>query len=154
MEKDFAYFANKFENWARDIGFSNVNVQLGDYSEYDREKNLITIGMAAQGETIRLYKGFLEERYGIEGLGPCPQQFLSFLHELGHVATLSHFEEMELSCFEWLKEGASSYKAYWSVPDEEAANEWVVEFLLNEGNEMAVTQLWAIIEELKWAYAI
>lgn len=154
MEKDFTYFANKLENWAHGIGFNNVNVQLGDYSEYDREKCLITIGMAAQNETMRLYKGFLEERYGIEGLAPCPQQFLSFLHELGHVATLPRFEEMELLCFEWLKGGAESYRAYWSIPDEEAANEWAVEFLLNSDNEVAITQLWAIIVELGLTFVI
>ena len=154
MEKNFAYFGEKLGNWAKAQGFNNIKVQLGDYSEYNRAEGLVTVGMAAQSETMRLYKGFLEERYGIEGLGPCPQQFLSFLHELGHAATLPHFEEMELSCFEWLKEGVSSYKAYWSIPDEEAANEWVVDFLLNGDNDVAITQLWAIIEELKWAYAI
>lgn len=154
MEKDFKYFGNKLGNWARGIGFDGINVQLGDYSEYDREKRLITLGMAAQSETMRLYKGFLEERYGIEGLGPCPQQFLSFLHELGHAATLENFQEIELFCFEWLKEGASSYRAYWCVPDEEAANEWAVEFLLDEANEIAIEQLWAIVVELGLTFVI
>lgn len=154
MEKDFNYFANKLENWAHGIGFNGVKVQLGDYSEYDRTEGLVTVGMAAQRETMRLYKGFLEERYGIEGLAPCPQQFLSFLHELGHVATLPRFEEGELSCFQWLKEGASSYRAYWSVPDEEAANEWVVEFLLDGNNDVAITQLWGIITELGLTFVI
>ena len=140
------------EDWLRRVGLKNTKVKFGDYSQYDGENDIITIGTVPQRATAAYFQDFLQEFFGLDnGIKDYPGIILAFLHEVGHAKTLHDFPDEELLCYQWLKEGAQDYRAYWCVPDEFAANEWAVGFLTN-ADEEDLEQLWAVFLEISAKY--
>ena len=140
-------FHDEIVRWLGRNGFDNVDVSFEmDEFCFNINNYVINIGSGYEPEAGRLFEQFLYE-YGMEYIG-FDDSVLSFLHELGHYNTVSNFNDAELCFYRAVKFAMDAFK-YWEVPDEMAANMWVVNFV-NEKVE-AVEELCNIFQKYGWA---
>ena len=139
-------FHDEIVKWFGRNGFDNVDVCFDfDSFGYNFDKCIINIGVGYEPEAGRLFEQFLYE-YGMEYVG-FYDSVLAFLHELGHYNTVYNFNRQSLSMYNFIKVFQDSF-GYWEVPDEMAANIWVVDFV-NE-NIGAVEELCNIFLRYGW----
>lgn len=106
------------------MGLGGVGVEWGMVTEYNRDENAIYLHAGQNERTAPHYVDFMRDKYGIE-LSAFHPTLAAFFHEAGHAATMATFPEDDLWAYFLLKDGATS-EFYWSLPDEVAANKWVV----------------------------
>ena len=128
-------FKQDIEKWLNTNGFK-VHVMQDEEYGYNIFQNTIFIGNDSIKNTGNLFKDFLK-RQGCTLVRNFNIHTLIFLHELGHYITVPTFQESELTIFATIKEmiadlyedeEAANLK-YWAIPDELAANKWVVNFI-------------------------
>lgn len=129
--------------WLRKNGFV-CDVEFDDDFGYDRLTNTLIVGTIDYAEIGVWFDQFLYE-YGAEYCGIF-SSVLSLLHELGHKMTIGSFSDDELIVYDTFKnlmedrmENYNMMYLYWEMPDEFAANAWVVDFI--NGNIDAVEEL-------------
>ena len=120
-------FHDEIIQWLGRNGFDNVDVsfELNEFC-FDGNRNIINIGSGYEFEVGRLFEQFLYE-YGMEYVG-FYDPILYFLHELGHYNTVYSFSNEELWRYNFIKLLVNAFE-YWEIPDEMAANMWVVDFV-------------------------
>lgn len=120
-------FHDEIIQWLGCNGFDNVDVsfELNEFC-FDGNRNIINIGSGYEFEVGRLFEQFLYE-YGMEYVG-FYDPILYFLHELGHYNTVYSFSNEELWRYNFIKLLVNAFE-YWEIPDEMAANMWVVDFV-------------------------
>lgn len=124
------------------MGLSEVEVEWGTETAYDRAENSISLHAGQNERTAPMYIEFMRDRYGVEFSAFHPT-LIAFLHEVGHAATMDSFSEEDLMLYFLLKDGASP-SFYWSLPDEAAANEWVAEYW-DSGEVEELASKWGLI---------
>lgn len=132
-------FKSALINWLCQNHMPNIDIDFKYDFGYVMDDELgihkINIGVAANDNACCYFEQFLYE-YGCEYCG-IPYPILAFLHECGHVNTVSQFTDIELKFFELMKQFNDEedeqiwFNEYWQVPDEFAANMWVVDFINN-----------------------
>lgn len=132
--------------WLRKNGFV-CDVEFDDDFGYNIETNTLYIGTLDYDEVRTWFEQFLYE-YGCEYCG-FYYPVMCLLHELGHKKTIANFTPTELLFLsvkkEMLDERMKMQEAmfeYWELPDEFAANMWVVDFI--NSNVEAVEELCGI----------
>lgn len=142
-------FKNKIISWLRDNGCTNVEeIKLTREFTYCRIDKTINIGIVDQPTVGTWFEDFLLDN-GCE-YENIPYPLLAFLHEVGHSQTIENFNEEELTWCSLMKESPvdpedkkySVFK-YWKIPDEWAANEWLINFV--NQHITAVANLWTDI---------
>lgn len=137
-------FKSNLINWLCANHMPNIDIDF-DYDfgylvDDDFGIHIINIGVEANDEVGSYFEQFLYE-YGCEYCG-IPYPILCMLHECGHIMTLNRFSETELGLFQFAKQfdhGETDQEwlnKYWMVPDEFAANMWVVNFINNHIEEV------------------
>lgn len=132
-------FKNALINWLCKNHMPNIDIgfdyDFGYAVDDDLGIHMINIGVEANEDAGCYFEQFLYE-YGCEYCG-IPYPILCMLHECGHVNTINQFSDSELFLFDLTKQfdhGESKqewFNRYWSIPDEFAANMWVVNFINN-----------------------
>lgn len=139
-------FHDEVVKWLGRNGFDNVDVCFDfDSFGYNPNTYVINIGVGYESEAGRLFEQFLYE-YGMEYIG-FYDSVLAFLHELGHYNTVYGFNNEELWLCRAVKPMMDAF-GYWEVPDEMAANVWVINFV-NEKVEV-VEELCNIFLRYGW----
>lgn len=139
---------NNIHNWLAKNGFNNIDLTTSLDFAYNITNNTIVIGTEKYPTVGRYFEQFLYE-YGLEYSGIF-DSVLAFLHELGHVYTIPAFSNAELMLYQIAKNFTAEdftnmeteqekFNYYWELPDEFAANMWVINFVNN--NIEAVEEL-------------
>lgn len=124
------------EKWLINNGFQVRIAQDTEYS-YNFYEKIIYIGGDTVKTTAELFKHCLKQ-LGCLRVQEFNIHTLAFLHELGHYNTVSSFKNEELIFFATIKEIIATLHnddektanlKYWNIPDELAANNWVVDFI-------------------------
>ena len=133
-------FRSTIVHWLCNNGFPNIDIDFESdfgYAIIDTENiRYINVGIiAAIEENSTYFEQFLYE-YGLEYMN-IPLPILMFLHELGHHMTISSFTDEDL----WLCQFSKAFDHngteqeeffhYWEMPDEFAANIWLVNYVNN-----------------------
>ena len=137
-------FKSALINWLCANDMPNIDIDFNYDFGYAMDEELgihkINIGVANNEDAGRYFEQFLYE-YGCEYCG-IPYPILCMLHECGHVMTIEQFSDSELFLFELSKqfshgeEAQEWFNRYWHMPDEFAANMWVVDFINNHIEEV------------------
>jgi len=130
-------FKSVLINWLCSQNMSNIDINFAEDFGYTTDDDLgihiLNIGVIANNEGCNYFEQFLYE-YGCEYLG-IPYPILAFLHECGHINTLNQFSPSELYLYQITKQFSHDenpyewYTNYWLLPDEFAANIWVINFI-------------------------
>lgn len=149
-------FQNKLKDWLNENGFSEVKeIQLGPEFAYDINKQSIIIGLTDDHLVGEWFEEFLSS-YGCK-YSDIPYTILAFLHELGHNQTVNQFTSDELIYCALVKtthkiKDLNNLKEYlfeyWCVPDEFAANKWLINFV--NTHVVAIANLWTNVFEPFW----
>ena len=138
MDINAVKLKNNLIHWLCAHDAANIEIDYEEdfgYAIGDDNTRCINLGVTKWHEEAVYFEQFLYE-YGCEYID-IPIPVLAFLHELGHHFTLSNFTDFELKFCEIIKgadiEGSDFdfFYHYWELPDEFAANMWVVDFINN-----------------------
>ena len=141
--------------WLEKNGFIGVKAEENDVFAYNMTKRVIYMGKELESG-VENFPEFLDKN-GCDYAADVLLYMLAFLHELGHFNTIHSYSEMELLLFDAMKivngrdENLSIKEkafVYWSVPDEWDANNWEIQYLMNEDNFPALNELYEIMEEI------
>jgi len=127
--------------WLAKNNISNIDIQIADQFAYNPEERTIYFGVYDDKETGLEFAQYIYE-YGCEYVDIW-YPILAFLHEVGHVRTLDNFDEKDRFYYQIIKSFKTTNFDYWNVPDEFAANMFVIDFINN--NVDALNELIEII---------
>lgn len=156
MDINAVKLKNNLIHWLCAHNAANIEIDYEEdfgYAIGDDDTRCINLGVTRWHEEAVYFEQFLYE-YGCEYID-IPIPVLAFLHELGHHFTLSNFTDFELKFYETIKGALSNFTDfelkfcentksadteesdfdffyhYWELPDEFAANMWVIDFINN-----------------------
>ena len=128
-------FKSVIIKWLCEHDFSNLEIDFANDFGYINTDDLkcINIGIIPHPIEGNYFEQFLYE-YGCDYVD-IPYQILCFLHELGHYNTVTNFSDEELWTYYFIKDideariSQEEYFKYWEIPDEFAANIWVINYI-------------------------
>lgn len=139
--KSFDELTKELDNWIEKyFHFNGLKYRIDTFFGYNYVDHYIVIGwLNSLKETHKKFRQFLYE-YGAEAAAiNFTNDFLAFLHELGHCLTTSWFDNIEMVVCNFQKESVDNAFDYWEVPDEFEANMVVVNFI--NTNPEAISEL-------------
>ena len=129
-------FNKALEIWLAHNGIANIQVNAGADFCYFYESHRIQWGLMTNERLDRDFAEYFHE-YGVDGMDIDRMDIavLSFLHEVGHVMTLSNFTEEEMLLDSMFKDGLEDSFEYWDLPVELAANMWAIKWVESHREE-------------------
>lgn len=123
-------FNTALEIWLAHNGIANIQVHEGADFCYFYETHKIQWGMIVNEKLDHDFAEYFHE-YGVEGMTFDKMDIVvfSFLHEVGHVMTLSNFTEEEMLLDSIFKDDTHDSFEYWDLPVELAANVWAIKWV-------------------------
>ena len=118
-------------NFLTDIGFSAIKVRFDTDFAYEYDNDIICYTIIVSERMDRLfYNNMLKRGLGID----CGVFVASFLHEVGHVATLPTIDEEEMDYILDTKENINpdsddDVELYFNLKDEYLATEWAINYI-------------------------
>ena len=152
MDSTEKAFRDGIQNWLQKYNMPKINLDFSQDFAFDFKSDTLYIGVEAFEDVDEYFNEYLE-KHGFEWEN-VPAPVLAFLHELGHANTIHDFNDSQIVFFDFCKQLANQQDdekeamfAYWDVPDEYAANRWLIDF--SEENIDAMMELVQVYSE-KW----